>query len=167
MKKEKETKDMTIEENLERIATSLEKLVEVQNAMIGIASTAELACNSCATEPKEEPKKKTTKKAATKKAEPVESTPVVEAEPVEPVTTDVDDFMAEVENVPEPARVYTQDDVRTAFSQFIARYSKDRNTSVAKAKEILAKYNCSKVTEIPQEKFEAVVTELNSLGRAA
>ena len=75
--------------------------------------------------------------------------------------------MAEVENVPEPARVYTQDDVRTAFSQFIARYSKDRNTSVAKAKEILAKYNCSKVTEIPQEKFEAVVTELNSLGRAA
>lgn len=167
MKKEKEKKDMTIEENLERIANSLEKLVEVQNAMIGIASTAELACNSCATEPKEEPKKKTTKKAATKKAEPVESTPVVEAEPVEPVTTDVDDFMAEVENVPEPARVYTQDDVRTAFSQFIARYSNDRNASVAKAKEILAKYNCFKVTEIPQEKFEAVVTELNSLGRAA
>lgn len=165
MKKEKEKKDMTIEENLERIANSLEKLVEVQNAMIGIASTAELACNTCATEPKEEPKKKATKKASTKKAEPVVAEPVV-AEPVEPVTTDVDDFMAEVESVEEPKRVYTQDDLRTAFSQFIARYSSDRNASVAKAKEILAKHKCQKVTEVPAEKFEEVITELNSLGRA-
>lgn len=158
MKKEKEKKDMTIEENLERIASSLEKLVAIQENFVGNANIQAVAA-----EPKEEPKKKTTKKAAAKKAEPVEVAHAVEAEPV---TTDVDDFMAEVENVPEPARVYTQDDVRTAFSQFIARYSNDRNVSVAKAKEILAKYGCQKVTEIPEEKFGAVVTELNGLGRA-
>lgn len=155
-KKEKEKKDMTIEQSLERIADALEK-------MVGIASTAELACNSCECPnaedaPKaEEPKKKATKKAA-KKAEPVAAEPVEET----PAAETVDDFMADLGAVQEPERVYTADDVRTAFSHFLAKFSNDnRDAGVAKAKEILAKYGCSRVTEIPEEKYAAVINELN------
>lgn len=164
MKKEKEKKDMTIEENLEKIANSLEKLVKVQEAMICMANRTKSEYNPSVEQPKEEPKKKTTKKSATKKNEPQSEViePIVEAEPI---TTDVDDFMAEVENVPEPTRVYTQDDVRTAFSQFIARYSQDRNISISKAKEILTQHGCQKVNEIPEEKFEIIIKELNNTGR--
>lgn len=153
-KKEKGEKDMTIEQSLERIADALEKIVNVANS-------AELACNSCechSTEEvkAEEPKKKSTKKAA-KKSEPVVAEPVEET----PVAETVDDFMADLGAVEEPERVYTSDDVRTAFSHFLAKFTDKRDAGVAKAKEILAKFNCSRVTEIPEEKYAAVIKELN------
>lgn len=67
MKKEKEKKDMTIEENLEKIANSLEKLVKAQEAMICMANRTKSEYSPSVEQPKEEPKKKTTKKSVTKK----------------------------------------------------------------------------------------------------
>ncbi|UKI40511.1 MAG: hypothetical protein L6V95_10000 [Candidatus Melainabacteria bacterium] len=58
---------MTIEENLEKIANSLEKLVKVQEAMICMANRTKSEYSPSVEQAKEEPKRKQQKNRQLKK----------------------------------------------------------------------------------------------------
>lgn len=154
-KKEKEKTNMTIENSLDRIANAMERFaVAIEN----LGSTPV----------QEAPKKKSSKK----KAEPVESLgqavqnpvvevePVVEAEVVQSTESDnsVDDLLGAAP-VEEPKVTLTLDDVRTAFTKYIAA-APDQATGVKNAKAILTKYGYNLVPEVKPEHYEAVINEL-------
>lgn len=153
--KEKEEKDMTLEQSLERIATALETIA---------GAKAVCSCNSCEEQgPAEEPKpaEQPKKKAAKKKAEAklVEVTPqVVEAEPVEETTDDIFGTPAA-----EPAPSYTRDDLINAFKDFLGKLSdEDRNFGVTEAKKILTKYGYDKVPDVQEKDYANVISDLKA-----
>lgn len=155
--KEKEKTVMTLEQSLERIANSLEKLVGVQEAMIRVANGAELACNSCekaevVEEVKaEEPKKKSAKKKAEPKTE--EKT----AEVVED-TSNVDDLLGLAGEAP---ITYTIDDLRTECSKILS--SGDKQAKVTAISEVFKKFGYTKITDIKEKDFANVMQGLKEV----
>lgn len=158
--KEKEKTDMTLEQSLERIANSLEKLVGVQESMVGMAANAELACNTCekteaVAEPKtEEPKKRSAKK----KSEPKAETPVVEAEVV---TSSVDDLLGLDSPVETEPVAYTLDDIRTKCSEILS--TGDKQANVTKISEVFKKFGYAKITDIQEKDFTNVMNGLKEV----
>ncbi len=148
----KEETDMSIEQSLEKIATSLEKLVAMAE------SESSTGCN-CAKA--EEPKKEPAKKPAKKQAKPeVEETPapVVEAEIVEEAPADP---LADLglEEPQEEEVKYTLDDVKAAFSHFIGSCG-DVAQGKQKAVEILGKFGYTKIPEIKENDYAAIINEI-------
>lgn len=147
-------KIMTIENSLERIATSLEAIVK--------AIPTENGCTCENAEPvAEAPKKKPAPKKAPKVEEPA---PVVEAEVVEEVEAEDDLDLGLDEEAPQEKN-YTLDDVRTSIQDFIASFGKDTNAGKKAAVDILAKYGYAKIPEVQEKDFANVIAEFSKGGK--
>lgn len=77
----------------------------------------------------------------------------VEAEVVE------DDLDLGLDNTPAPV-TYTADDVRTAISNFITSFDDIKDGKKA-ALEVLNKYGYSKIPEIAEKDFAAIIDEVS------
>ena len=145
---------MTLESTLERIANALEAQNEILRAMQGVGVEAKENDEKVKTitkeEPKETPEKDTKKfsKKSTKKVEPVEAEIVDEDNDID---LDLDDEDEE--------EALTLDDVRAAINDFIGTFGDQKDGKKAVI-EVLNSYGYSKIPEIKEKDFAAIVKEL-------
>lgn len=77
-------------------------------------------------------------------------------EPQPQKVTEPTKAVAAAESVEEDNTRYTIEDVRAAFSTYAKKNGKD------KAKEVLAKFSASKVTELNESDYAAIISIINS-----
>lgn len=150
--------EMTLESTLERIANALEAQNEILGAMQGVGVAVEAKENDekvkaiAKEEPKETPKKDTKKssKKSTKKAEPVEAEIVDEDDDID-LDLDLDDEDEE--------EALTLDDVRATINDFIGTFGDQKDGKKAVI-EVLNNYGYSKIPEIKEKDFAAIVKDL-------
>lgn len=150
--------EMTLESTLERIANALEAQNEILGAMQGVGVAVEAKENDekvkaiTKEEPKETPKKETKKssKESTKKAESVEAEIVNEDDAID-LDLDLDDEDEE--------EALTLDDVRATINDFIGSFGDQKDGKKAVI-EVLNSYGYSKIPEIKEKDFAAIVKEL-------
>lgn len=149
---------MTIENSLERIANALEAIVTAIPTEHGNVVPQETT-----TEVKTPAKKTAAKKSAPKQeaAPVVEATPVVESEAVE------DDLGLDLgidAVTPTQELKYTADDVRKAISDFITSF-KEVTEGKRAALEVLNRYGYSKIPEIAEKDFAAIIADVSKVGK--
>lgn len=142
---------MTIENSLDRIATALEKLAD-------LAESSEKPVKKRATKKKETeavtPVDTVTTTAETVAIEsPVDIEPTTEQSTAAVATATADDLLGE------SAAVYTLADVKDAFQKFISKANTPEE-GVAAAKEILKEFGISRVPDIREKDFAAVIGRL-------
>ncbi len=148
--------EMTLESTLERIANALEARNEILRAMQGVAVEAkendEKVKAITKEEPKETPEKDTKKssKKSTKKAESVEAEIADEDDDTD-IDLDLDDEDEE--------EALTLDDVRATINDFIGTFGDQKDGKKAVI-EVLNNYGYSKIPEIKEKDFAAIVKEL-------